>query len=175
MFKFFPGDHSVAQGIFGTGMGCQPLTTPSAGSAMPFWSGFMPGTSDGSTTYNITVMNTNPIWFYCAQVGHCPKGMVGAVNPSTTDTFDMFMSQAKSAKSVVVPKQAAGPQSTTAGPSATATMAAGGGCLYGNAPVPASTSNSNSVSSIAATSGASLIQVMAFVGAGIMFSCTSEW
>jgi hypothetical protein len=30
----------------------------------------------------VTVNNTDPVFFYCAQVGHCQAGMVFALNPS---------------------------------------------------------------------------------------------
>jgi plastocyanin len=30
-----------------------------------------------------TVTDTNPVWVYCRQTGHCQKGMVFAINPGT--------------------------------------------------------------------------------------------
>ena len=39
-------------------------------------------TTSTPTTFVITVNNTNPTFFYCAQVGHCNAGMVFAINPS---------------------------------------------------------------------------------------------
>jgi hypothetical protein len=64
------------------------------------WSGFVlttGSTSSGSATttaiagykrqasmpsFTITVNNTNPAFFYCAQISHCQSGMVFALNPS---------------------------------------------------------------------------------------------
>ncbi|KAK0503538.1 hypothetical protein EDD18DRAFT_1040524, partial [Armillaria luteobubalina] len=45
-------------------------------------SGFVP-ISTNSTQFGqwtFTVDNTAPLWFFCAQMGHCEAGMVFAVN-----------------------------------------------------------------------------------------------
>jgi plastocyanin len=39
-----------------------------------------------------TVQDTNPVWVYCAQAGHCAQGMVFAVNPG--DKFAAFQAAA---------------------------------------------------------------------------------
>lgn len=31
--------------------------------------------------FTLTINDTNPIWLYCAQVGHCQAGMVAVINP----------------------------------------------------------------------------------------------
>jgi hypothetical protein len=31
--------------------------------------------------FTVMVNSTDPIWFYCGQVGHCQGGMVGVINP----------------------------------------------------------------------------------------------
>jgi plastocyanin len=62
-FSFFPGDHSVTQAAFSDP--CQPI----AGGG--FFSGFM---ADSSTTFTITINNTDPIYFSCSQSGHCQAG-----------------------------------------------------------------------------------------------------
>jgi hypothetical protein len=71
---------------------CQPL-------AGGVWSGFVLTTSSESVTttsqavggykrqvsmpsFTITVNNTNPAFFYCAQISHCQSGMVFALNPN---------------------------------------------------------------------------------------------
>ena len=64
------------------------------------WSGFVltTGSSAATTTkpqavpgykrqlsmpsFTVTVNDTNPAFFYCAQIGHCQAGMVFALNPS---------------------------------------------------------------------------------------------
>lgn len=40
----------------------------------------------------LTVQDTNPIWVYCRQTGHCAMGMVFAVNPG--DKFSAFQAAA---------------------------------------------------------------------------------
>lgn len=92
-FHFYPGDHSVVQAAFSGP--CKPLNDSSV------FSGFMTGTSDGDVSihavstsvlliyvsivqqdiFTLTINDTNPFWFYCAQIGHCQAGMVGVINP----------------------------------------------------------------------------------------------
>jgi len=44
-------------------------------------SGFMPVSIGGSIpTFSVLVNDTNPIWMYCGQVGHCQKGMAMVIN-----------------------------------------------------------------------------------------------
>lgn len=52
------------------------------------WSGWMPVGDDWTKTpitqrsYQITVLDEEPIWFYCSQTDSCTYyGMVGAINP----------------------------------------------------------------------------------------------
>ena len=57
------------------------------------WSGFVITTSSPAAapgykransmpSFTVTVNDTNPAFFYCAQIGHCNLGMVFALNPS---------------------------------------------------------------------------------------------
>ena len=46
-------------------------------------------------TWNVTVNDTTPLWFYCRQhapdgSSHCGSGMVFAVNPTADKTFADF-------------------------------------------------------------------------------------
>jgi hypothetical protein len=71
-FHFYPGDHDVVQGPFDT-----PCSTNGG-----FYSGFInPTTGESSTTFTITINDTDPIWIYCSQNGHCQSGMVMVINP----------------------------------------------------------------------------------------------
>jgi plastocyanin len=73
VFYFYPGAHSVAQSTFASP--CQPL---SGG----IWSGvFSPTNGEDSNVFEVTIANTDPIWIYCAQVGHCNAGMAMVINP----------------------------------------------------------------------------------------------
>ncbi len=81
----------------------------------------------------VTVSSTDPIFFYCGQVGHCKSGMVGVVNPSSSQTLDSYKSAAAKAASVGIPASVAGGKvepnavgSSSAAPSATGTAAPGG-------------------------------------------------
>jgi plastocyanin len=93
-FTFHQKNHSVVQSSFADP--CGPL-------AGGINSGFMPVSPDQTSDfpqYNITVMDSKPIWVYCAQtipVSHCHKGMVFAVNCGPTgapNSFDNFKASA---------------------------------------------------------------------------------
>ncbi|KAJ6110145.1 hypothetical protein N7486_002380 [Penicillium sp. IBT 16267x] len=99
-FHFYPGDHSVVQAAFNNP--CHPMSDTS------FFSGFMASANNGEPVWTLTVNDTNPIWFYCAQVGHCQAGMVGVINPSGSDTLDSFKSAASSANGQSAPATAQG-------------------------------------------------------------------
>ncbi|KAJ5733261.1 hypothetical protein N7533_013708, partial [Penicillium manginii] len=99
-FHFYPGGHSVAQAAFNKP--CHPLSDTS------FFSGAMENANDGKPVWSLTVNDTNPIWFYCGQVGHCAAGMVGVINPSGSDTLDAFKSAASSVSGQSVPATAQG-------------------------------------------------------------------
>ncbi|KAI5480108.1 hypothetical protein MNV49_001768 [Pseudohyphozyma bogoriensis] len=38
---------------------------------------------------------SQPVWLYCRQVTHCQSGMVMAINPTASQTFDAFLAAAK--------------------------------------------------------------------------------
>ncbi|KAJ5109668.1 cupredoxin [Penicillium argentinense] len=100
-FHFYPGNHSVAQAAFDNP--CHPMSTSS------FFSGFHAPTHDeSSTVFTLTVNDTDPIWFYCGQVGHCQAGMVGVINPSGANTLDSFKNAASNADGITVPSAVQG-------------------------------------------------------------------
>ncbi|THH28243.1 hypothetical protein EUX98_g5951 [Antrodiella citrinella] len=89
-FSGNPGNHTVAQSTAADP--CNPL---SGG----FSSGFIsvPAGSTGFPTWNLTVLSSEPIWFFCAQrlpSPHCYNGMVGGINVSPTN-FANVQSSAK--------------------------------------------------------------------------------
>ncbi|KAG8928651.1 hypothetical protein FRC02_006633 [Tulasnella sp. 418] len=90
MFEFHSKNHTVTQSTFKT-----PCTKKADG----LDSGFVPTAVDATsfTTWNVTVENTEPLWFYCAQGNHCASGMVFSINAVETseNNFSAFMSQAK--------------------------------------------------------------------------------
>ena len=76
-FHFYAGDHSVAQSTFKSP--CHPHS-PKA-----IFSGFINpsgGDKEADEMFAMRVNTTDPIFLYCAQVGHCEAGMVMVINPT---------------------------------------------------------------------------------------------
>ncbi|KAJ7036687.1 hypothetical protein C8F04DRAFT_1036217 [Mycena alexandri] len=79
-FEFHQKNHTVTQSSFLSP--CKPLLQTSAGGP-GFKSGFQfvaPNVTSNFPTFNITINNTEPIWGYCGQTGHCEMGMVFSIN-----------------------------------------------------------------------------------------------
>jgi len=72
--------------------------------------GFFPVVSGvGATSFTVTINDTNPIWYYCGQVGHCQAGMVGVINPpSSGNTLDAYKSAAGKAQTGTNPTVVSG-------------------------------------------------------------------
>jgi plastocyanin len=117
-FEFHAKNHTATQSSFQA-----PCTPLDAGQN----SGFNPvdaSLTSGFPTFNVTVKDTNPIWFYCQQSTHCAAGMVFAVNaPATGNTFDAFKQPAMSgaAPSGSAPAPPTASDTGAATPSASAT------------------------------------------------------
>ncbi|KAK6498201.1 hypothetical protein TWF506_004440 [Arthrobotrys conoides] len=91
-FVFKGGNHTVTQAAFNN-----PCNPTSRG----FFSGFTGSTSE---SFSIILENTDPIYFYCAQLSHCQLGMVGAINPpSSGNTLAAFKSAATNARTQSTP------------------------------------------------------------------------
>jgi len=98
-FHFYPPSHSVAQSSF-----AEPCTPFSNGTS--FFSGGMTTSSGVNTnTFQITINNTAPIWFYCAFPGHCEAGMAGVINQAASGnkTIEAYVAAAASVSSTVAP------------------------------------------------------------------------
>jgi len=93
-FEFHARNHTVTQSTFSSP--CTPSLNASSGTVVN--SGFIPVAANATTfpTYTITINETSPLWFFCAQEPHCEKGMVGAVNAPTTgnNTYAAFLAKA---------------------------------------------------------------------------------
>ncbi|KAI0824203.1 hypothetical protein BC628DRAFT_1411131 [Trametes gibbosa] len=83
-FEFHQKNHTATQSSFAAP--CVRLKD-TTGAAIGLDSGFMPVAADATSfpTWNVTVNDTAPIWFYCRQhkpdgSSHCGAGMVFAVN-----------------------------------------------------------------------------------------------
>jgi hypothetical protein len=60
-------------------------------------SGFMPVSPGGPIpVFSVLVNDTNPIWLYCGQVGHCQKGMAMVINEkeSSNKTLEAYKAAA---------------------------------------------------------------------------------
>lgn len=75
-FDFLAKNHTVTQSTFDT-----PCVFNPAGVK----SGFRPNLEgvSGKETFEFTVADIKPKWFFCAQGKHCQAGMVFAINPGT--------------------------------------------------------------------------------------------
>ncbi|CAE6525562.1 unnamed protein product [Rhizoctonia solani] len=89
-FEFHPKNHTVTESAFD-----YPCKAIDGG----FRTGFVPVSEDQKwdlPTRKFKVTDEKPHWFYCGQIGHCPAGMVFAVNPPKQgNTFDKFQEMAK--------------------------------------------------------------------------------
>ncbi|KAF7323109.1 hypothetical protein HMN09_00091100 [Mycena chlorophos] len=96
-FIFQNKNHTVTQSSFGAP--CEKLSASSAGAQVGFDSGFMPVAANTSANnlpaFTIQINNTQPIWGYCRQTGHCGQGMNFAINaPTSGNTFSAFQAKA---------------------------------------------------------------------------------
>jgi len=103
-FHFYSGGHSAVEGIFSSP--CEPATNG-------FFSGYMPGSTNGEMTFVVDVTTTDPIWFYCSLSFHCGSGMVGVVNPPADQTIDQYAAAAAGLSQASAPAAVAGGVVTT--------------------------------------------------------------
>ncbi|KAL5533378.1 hypothetical protein ACEPAF_5154 [Sanghuangporus sanghuang] len=91
VFTFKQKNHTVTRSTFDN-----PCSPAPGG----FDTGFIPVGADvteGFPTQVLQITDTNPIWVYCRQSGHCQQGMVFAVNPG--DQFAAFQAAANASGS----------------------------------------------------------------------------
>lgn len=93
-FQFYPTNHSVIRGEY-TGSnacgsaGCNPCvpielidpTVPPFASKNFLTQDLPTPANLALQSFNLTVNDTNPIWFYCDAINSCLNGMVGVINP----------------------------------------------------------------------------------------------
>ncbi|KAI0472434.1 Cupredoxin [Xylaria cf. heliscus] len=88
VFTFMSQNHTVTQSTFAAP--CDPM-------AGGMDSGFQPNKDNAvspAPQVAMQVMTSDPIWFYCAQTGHCGKGMVFSINPTAEKTQAIFQAMA---------------------------------------------------------------------------------
>jgi len=102
-FQFAGPGHTVTSAAF---------DSPCVGNSSSIFSGVIGsgGASNiASNTFQITINDTNPIWFYCAIPTHCQAGMVGVINPPASgNTLQTFQSNAKKAGTSFTPSTVQG-------------------------------------------------------------------
>jgi len=120
-FEFHPKNHTLTQSSF-----ANPCVAMTGGVN----SGFMPVAANATTfpVFSFKVNQVTPLWFYCAQTGHCQSGMVFAlnINNSSANTFPAFLANAMgngTSASASASSGAAVTASGTAGSGATVTSA----------------------------------------------------
>ncbi|KFX85712.1 hypothetical protein V490_09464 [Pseudogymnoascus sp. VKM F-3557] len=109
-FRFYPQNHSVARAEYRHP--CIPYEYTGV-NKVGFWSGFQPvnvvlqdvrlpklmvfvrTNSLQPPQFSIVVNDTEPIFFYCSSPGACiQEGMVGVINPNSTQTLDVQLAYA---------------------------------------------------------------------------------
>ncbi|KXG54284.1 Cupredoxin [Penicillium griseofulvum] len=115
VFEFYPTNHSVVQAEY-----LAPCV-PASGNIFysePFADFNL---HDGQLvgpppTWSLRVNNTEPTFFYCTAVDSCIKnGMVGVINPNSTQTWQTQYAKALKYPYMLVPGQAAPPEGETPG------------------------------------------------------------
>ncbi|KAI0341637.1 hypothetical protein BDW22DRAFT_256428 [Trametopsis cervina] len=111
IFSFVAKNHTITQSSFADP--CTKLSPTAIDSGFMF-------VSDGPLNFTIPVNDTNPTWFYCAQivgtVNHCQSGMVFALNPTANKTYDAFKAAAQSlANSSSSPSSSGAPAPASSG------------------------------------------------------------
>jgi len=135
-FVFNSKNHTITQSLFPTP--CEQFINTTDPNAVPVDSKFQPVAANASTlpTYSLQVMSKAPMWFFCAQPGHCAKGMVGAINaPTTGNTFEAFQAKAmaSSANTTATPSGSAAPGGASASATGGSPSASGGASATGSA------------------------------------------
>ncbi|KAG5651999.1 hypothetical protein H0H81_006651 [Sphagnurus paluster] len=128
-FVFHPKNHTATQSSFN--QPCVPL-------AEGFNSGFIPVATENDSlpNYHFHVMDTNPVWVFCQQTGHCGKGMVFAVNPPadpSPNSLKAFQELAIATNGTGSSSSAAGTYTTPPAPewqTATATVTGASGSVW---------------------------------------------
>ncbi|KAF5659245.1 extracellular serine-rich [Fusarium heterosporum] len=143
-FHFYQGFHSVAQSSFAKP--CEPLNSTA------FYSGdFNVKDKVSDKVFSIEVKSEDPIWYYCAVQGHCPGGMVGAINAPTSGqkSFEAFAKAASDSDGSEAPKSTGGGDFG----SATATGSASGSATSGTTTATGTAASASATESAGANAG----------------------
>ncbi|KKY16597.1 putative extracellular serine-rich protein [Diplodia seriata] len=117
IFDFYPTNHSVIRGEYSNNTslcgpaGCNPCVPWELYHTDEADQGFFSGNHKISSftnreTWNLTINNTDPIWFYCDAIDSCsPNGMVGVINPQNGSSFSHQHTEAMDAVYQLAPGQ----------------------------------------------------------------------
>ncbi|POR32961.1 Uncharacterized protein TPAR_06879 [Tolypocladium paradoxum] len=149
IFEFLTRNHSVTQ---------SPFNTPCKALPGGMDTDFQPNPNNDTLNpprVGIQVNATNPQWFYCKQQGHCGKGMVFSINPTTDKTQAMFQQAAirQNGNGQTTPITGGGanaPSNGTAGSVSSSAGVAPTGNVGGGG---ASTPNNGTASSVSSSAG----------------------
>jgi len=103
-FVFYPTNHSVIRAEYG--YPCVPYEDITGNTG--FYSGFEPiaSTNESLPTWNLTINNTDPVFYYCGAPGSCIGwGMLGVINPNASTSLDTQLLLAKQANYMLEPGQ----------------------------------------------------------------------
>ncbi|KAL7274042.1 hypothetical protein RUND412_003083 [Rhizina undulata] len=157
-FVFMSQNHTATQSSFDKP--CNKLSADAADS------GFHPNPNNTvvpAPTFEFIVSSTDPTWFYCRQTHHCGMGMVFAINPTVTNSFDAFKAAAIALNGTTASAAAA---NTVAAVESTVTLIANGGTSTDLVAPPAATMNSGLMTSGWNTGEGSSCSCACFCGVG---------
>jgi plastocyanin len=133
-FKFLPKNHTVTQSSFAAP--CSPLMGDNGAPMFDSGFHFVPDTQTTDfTVVDYVVKDTKPVWMFCAQTGHCGKGMVFAINCGPDGAANSFTNFKNSALAIGAAGSSApgypNPNPTTGAPAPTTTpQTSGGGAVH---------------------------------------------
>ncbi|CAD6589052.1 MAG: hypothetical protein CYPHOPRED_004613, partial [Cyphobasidiales sp. Tagirdzhanova-0007] len=162
-FVFAGGMHSVSQSSFDNP--CQHLQNVTF-DAVGFDTGIIPvNASLGYPTVTYFVTSTDPVWFYCKQVGHCVAGMAGAINAplNGSQTVEAFIALAKN--STIAGSISNATVSALASPSSTGIGLIGGNATTLITALPSSTAAAAASTAVGAVSSTIAAVTTAVAGA----------
>ncbi|GIZ44238.1 hypothetical protein CKM354_000744200 [Cercospora kikuchii] len=142
MFEFSSGNHSVIQSLYEWPCVASGAVDGRTGFASPPQA---EATNELPTYWNLTINNTDPVFYYCGAPGSCVTwGMLGVINPTRDTNLTAQIEMAKEAQYVLYP-DATLPASASASLSAVAASV-----LAESNPEPTATSSASPTASTSA-------------------------
>ncbi|KAK8195212.1 uncharacterized protein BKA78DRAFT_351114 [Phyllosticta capitalensis] len=117
VFDFYPTNHSVIRGEYANNTqacgaaGCNPCVPWELYHEGEPYKGFFSSNEEipsynNRKTWNLTVNDTEPIFFYCDALTSChPEGMVGVINPASNQSLNYQHEKAVTAEYQLAPGQ----------------------------------------------------------------------